>query len=87
MSEPGKPAPPVSWLVHLLGAGQWGRLEEVARQRLAAEPDDPSGHFHRAWALLRLERGAEMQPHVEHLLRKDADDVRYLQLAALWHLD
>ena len=50
------------------------------------EPDDSHGHFHRAWALLRLERGAEMQPHVEQLLREDAEDVQHLQLAALWHL-
>lgn len=86
MSDSGTPAPPISWLQHLHEAGQWERLEEIARQRLAAEPEDAAGHFHRAWALLRLERGAEMQPHVEHLLRKDAEDVRYLQLAALWHL-
>lgn len=84
--DTGSPLPPSSWLQHLHAAGQWERLEEMSRQRLAAEPDDPVGHYHRAWALLRLERAREMEPHVEHLLREDPENVYHLKLAALWHL-
>ena len=86
MPETGSPLPPASWLQHLHAAGQWERLEEMSRQRLAAEPDDPAGHYHRAWALLRLDRAREMEPHVAHLLREDPEDVHHLKLAALWHL-
>jgi tetratricopeptide (TPR) repeat protein len=86
MPETGSPLQPASWLQHLHAAGQWGRLEEISRQRLAAEPADACGHYHRAWALLRLNRAPEMQPHVEHLLREDPEDVDHLKLAALWHL-
>jgi hypothetical protein len=79
--------PPLEWMQHLHAAGQWQRLEEIARERLAADPQDADAHFHRAWALLRLGRSKEMGPHAEHLLREDAECLQYLQLAALWHLE
>jgi tetratricopeptide (TPR) repeat protein len=84
---PSNSGPPKEWLWHLHNAGQWERLERVARECLAADPVDAHGHFHCAWALLKLERAREMQPHVEFLLGKDPENAEYLKLAALWHMD
>lgn len=70
------------WLRHLHIAGQWKRLEHFAAERLAADPDDVEAHFHRAWALLKLQRWDEAEPHVEFLLKTDPEDASYLKLAA-----
>jgi len=77
---------PGEWLRHLHVAGQWARLEHFAAERLADDPNDVEAHFHRAWALLKLERGEEAGPHVEFLLKSDPEDASYLKLAAFRHL-
>lgn len=78
--------PPMEWLQHLHVAGQWERLEKFAAETLEADAEDIEAHFHRAWALLKLERGKEAGPHVEYLLRTNAEDVSFLKLAAFWHM-
>jgi tetratricopeptide (TPR) repeat protein len=85
MNEPA-PQAPGEWLRHLHLAGQWSRLEHFAAERLAADPNDVEAHFHRAWALLKLERGGEAGPHVEYLLGTDPEDASFLKLAAFRHM-
>lgn len=78
--------PPKEWLEHLHLAEQWERLEKYAGETLAADAEDVEAHFHRAWALLKLERGKEAGPHVEYLLRVNSEEVSFLKLAAFWHM-
>jgi len=80
------PQAPGEWLRHLHIAGQWARLEHFAAERLADDPDDVEAHFHRAWALLKLERGEEAGAHVEFLLKTDPEDASFLKLAAFRHM-
>lgn len=87
MTEPAQPKPPAAWLDQLHEAGQWERLEKVARESLAADPHDAAAHRHCAWALVKLERAKEIEPHVSFLLAEDAEDIQHLQLAVLWHLN
>lgn len=78
--------PPHEWLAHLHSASQWERLDKVALDCLAADPQDEVAHYHRAWSALKLKRFQEMEPHVSFLLGKDPESVANLQLAALWHM-
>ncbi len=78
--------PPHEWLVHLHGARQWERLDKVALDCLAADPEDEVAHYHRAWATLKIKRFPEMEAHVNFLLGKDPESVANLQLAALLHM-
>lgn len=79
--------PPREWLEHLHLAEQWERLEKYAGETLAADAEDVEAHFHRAWALLKLDRGKEAGPHVEYLLRVNSEEVAFLKLAAFWHMN
>lgn len=78
--------PPAEWMEHLHHAGQWARLEQVARDTLAVDPGDVAGHFHLGWALLKQDRALEMEHHVRFLLDLDSESVEVLQLAALWQM-
>lgn len=80
------PRPPHEWLAHLHGAGQWERLDKVALDCLAVDPEDDEAHGHRAWALMKLGRSAEMEPHVRFLLERNPESLATLELAALWHM-
>lgn len=85
MNETSSQAPG-EWLRHLHIAGQWARLEHFAAERLADDPNDVEAHFHRAWALLKLERGGEAGAHVDFLLKTDPEDASFLKLAAFRHM-
>jgi tetratricopeptide (TPR) repeat protein len=85
MNETSSQAPG-EWLRHLHIAGQWARLEHFASERLADDPNDVEAHFHRAWALLKLERGGEAGAHVDFLLKTDPEDASFLKLAAFRHM-
>ncbi|GEP44959.1 tetratricopeptide repeat protein [Brevifollis gellanilyticus] len=80
------PGPPHEWLQHLYSAGQWERLDKVALDCLAADPEDSDAHEYRAWALLKMDRLREMEPHVTFLLDRDPENLSTLELAACWHI-
>jgi tetratricopeptide (TPR) repeat protein len=79
--------PPAEWLKQLHSAGQWNRLIEFARDRLAVNPSDAPTHQHLAWAYAKTDRFAEMQPQVEFLLRDDPHEPENHQLAAIFFLE
>ena len=81
-----EPKPPKEWLEHLSSAGQWERLIEMGRKSLAADPHDCDAHRHIAWAYAKTDRPKEMQPHVEFLLRTDANDPVHHHLGAVYQL-
>lgn len=78
--------PPREWLEHLHMVEQWERLEKFATEVLTVDAEDMEAHFHRAWALLKIERGKEAGAHVEYLLGVDSEEVSFLKLAAFWHM-
>lgn len=82
-----RPKPPPEWLQHLHDARQWDRLIEVAKESLAADPDDDGAHRHLAWAYAKLGQPDKMVPHVEFLLGRDAGELEHHHLAAIQHLD
>jgi tetratricopeptide (TPR) repeat protein len=82
-----RPKPPAEWLRHLHEAGQWQRLVEVAIQSLAVDPNDQPTHRHVAWAYAKMGKANAMAPHVEFLLRADADEPSNHHLAAIYHLE
>jgi tetratricopeptide (TPR) repeat protein len=87
MIEQVQPKPPVAWLQHLYDAGHWDRLIEMAGKSLAAEPDDAQVHRFLAWAYAKLDRYQEMRPHVEFVLRDDAEEPRNHHVAAIYYLE
>jgi tetratricopeptide (TPR) repeat protein len=79
--------PRAEWLQHLHEAKQWERLVDVARECLAADPNDDAAHRHLAWAYARMDQPKKMAPHVEHLLRSNAENLDHHHLAALHRLE
>jgi tetratricopeptide (TPR) repeat protein len=51
------------------------------------DPNDEPTHRHIAWAYAKLGKPKAMAPHVEYLLRVDADEPAHHHLAAIYHLD
>jgi tetratricopeptide (TPR) repeat protein len=87
MNEHDGGKPPEVWLVHLREARHWDRLIALASKRLEADPNDPKTHRHIAWAYAASNRPTEMWPHVDFLLKTEADELGTHHLAAVHFLD
>ncbi len=72
-------------LAHLVAAGQWQRVEKLARELLAVTPEAPDVHACLAWSLILQDRAAESWPSIEFLLSATPDEVQPHLLAAQFH--
>jgi Flp pilus assembly protein TadD len=75
----------VELLAHLVEAGQWQRVEKLARELLAATPEAPYVHIGLAWSLIMQDRAPESWPSIEFLLSATPDDAQPHLLAAQYH--
>lgn len=87
MDEPDGSKPPLAWLNRLHDAGHWDRLIEMATRSLATDPNDADTHRHIAWAYAKTGRTAQMQKHVDFLLKAEPMDSRNHHLAAVYQID
>jgi tetratricopeptide (TPR) repeat protein len=75
----------VELLAHLASAGQWQRVETLARELLGRDPSSPPAHTFLAWSLIVQDRAPQSWPSIEFLLSATPDEAQPHLLAAQFY--